>query len=129
MRRHRLYGLVEASALTVLLALWGCGSGAPSVSSSNAEATVHGTVKYKGEPIDGGEIRFDPANIQRRDAKQATAPIGKDGSYKITTLRGGNQVYVTLMPELQKKNPDLVTFMKDYDVPSGDSTFDVELAP
>jgi hypothetical protein len=124
-----LYGLVEASALTVLLALWGCGGGAPSVSSTNSAATVQGTVKYKGQPIDGGEIRFDPANVQRRDAKQATAPIGKDGTYKITTLQGGNMVYVTPSPELLKKNPGLVTFMKDYDVPSGDSTFDVELAP
>jgi hypothetical protein len=128
MRRRRLYGLVEASALTVLLALWGCG-GAPSVSSTGAEATVHGTVKHKGEPISGGEIRFDPANVQRRDAKQATAPIGKDGTYKVTTLQGGNMVYVTPPPELLKANPGLATFMKDYDVPSGDSPFDIELAP
>jgi hypothetical protein len=38
-------------------------------------------------------------------------------------------VYVTPSPELLNKNPGLVTFMKEYDVPSGDSTFDVELAP
>jgi hypothetical protein len=128
MRRRKLYGLIEASALTVLLALSGCDSGAPSVSSTNAEATVHGTVKHKGEVVSGGEIRFDPANVQRRDAKQVTAPIGKDGTYTVKTLQGGNMVYVTPSPELLKKNPGLVTFMKEYSVPSGDSTFDVDLA-
>ena len=34
---------------------------------------------------------------------------------------------MTPPPELLKKNPGLVSFMKEYDVPSGDSTFDIEL--
>jgi hypothetical protein len=50
-------------------------------------------------------------------------PIGKDGTYKVTTLQGGNMLYVTPSPEVLNKNPGLATSMKEYDVPPGDSTF------
>ncbi|MDR3639360.1 MAG: hypothetical protein P4L84_36500 [Isosphaeraceae bacterium] len=129
---HRLIRLNWRGAImasSAALALSGCGSSAPPVSSTTAEATVHGTVKYKGAPVEAGNIRFDPSNIQRRDAKIASAPIGKDGTYKVTTLQGGNVVRFELSPELRKKDPRLATSEKEYDVPSGDSTLDIELAP
>jgi hypothetical protein len=131
MRQWELCGrfLAKAGALTILLALSGCGSGAPPVSSTSAEATVHGNVKYKGVAVGGGDIRFDPTNIQRRNAPIASATIEKDGTYKITTLQGSNVVRFSLLPELTKKDPKLVTFEKEYDVPSGDSTLDIELSP
>jgi len=131
MRQWDLYSRFAAGVvtLTILLALQGCGGGAPPVSSTTAEATVHGTVKYKGQPVDGGDIRFDPSNIGRRDAKVASAPIGKDGTYKVTTLQGANMVRFSLPAELTKQEPGLATFEKEYNVPSGDSTFDVDLTP
>ena len=118
-----------AVAFATLLALWGCDSGAPPVSSSTAQATVHGTVKYKGSPLDSGTIQFDPANIRRRDARMVSLPlIGKDGTYTIKTLQGGNVVRFSL-PALYKRDPKLATATREYDVPSGDSTFNVELTP
>ena len=128
MRRWKVHGQLaaKAAALSILLALSGCGSGAPPVSSSSAEATVHGTVKYKGAPVESGDIQFDPANIQRRDAKMVSTAIGKDGTYTIKTLQGENAVRFVL-PELYKQDPGLVSVTKEYKVPSGDSTFDIEL--
>jgi len=129
MREWELCGrfAARAGALTILLALAGCGEGPPPVSSTNAEATVHGTVTYKGAPVEGGDIRFDPSNVQRRDAKTATAPIGKDGTYKVTTLQGSNMVRFSLPAELTKQDPALATTEKPYDVPGGDSTLDIKL--
>jgi hypothetical protein len=74
-------------------------------------------------------IRFDPANIQRRDAKAVSAPIGKDGTYTIKTLQGGNMIFFELPPDLTKKDPALVSFSKEQDVSSGDATLDIELSP
>ena len=130
-RLRRPFGIrARVAALAALLPLAGCGGeAAPSVSSTNAEATVHGSVKYKGQPVTAGEIQFDPANVRRRDAKQVSAPIGKDGSYTIKTLQGGNSVHVTPPPDIRSKDPNVVSFMKEYDVPSGDSTLDLELSP
>jgi hypothetical protein len=74
----------------------GCdGGGTPSVSSSKAETTVKGTVMIKGQLATGGEITFDPANINRRDASARKAKIEKDGSYTVNTLVGENMVSVS----------------------------------
>ena len=130
-RPSRPFGLrARVGALAALLPFAGCGGeSAPSVASTNSEASVHGTVKYKGQPLTSGEIQFDPANIRRRDATQVHAPIGKDGTYTIKTLQGGNSIHVSAPADIKSKDPNVVTFMKEYDVPSGDSTFDVELSP
>ncbi|MDR3638928.1 MAG: hypothetical protein P4L84_34300 [Isosphaeraceae bacterium] len=111
--------------LVVLLAL-GCGDGAPAVSSSQEEATVHGKVTYQGKPLSGGEIRFNPANARRPDAVMRTATLDKDGSYTIKTLVGQNTVSLSV-PSLSKKDPRLSYTMIPYDVQSGDNTFPVEL--
>jgi hypothetical protein len=81
-------------AVTSILAGWGCDNGTPSVSGSTEEATVKGSVTIKGKPATGGQILFDPSNINRRDARPRTAAIGKDGSYTVTTLVGENLVSV-----------------------------------
>jgi hypothetical protein len=114
--------------LTILLAFTGCGGdGPPPVSGSRTQATVHGSVTYKGRAVPGGTIRFDPTNINRRDAQIATSPIGKDGGYKVTTLVGENAVRFEFPADMLKANPRLATFEKQHDVPSGDSTLDVDL--
>lgn len=129
MRRWDVCGRLAAGAgsLAVLLALAGCGSNATTGSGTSSTATVHGVVKYKGEPVTGGEITFDPTNIKRRDAKAATAPIGKDGTYTVTTLQGDNVIRFSLPPEILQKDAQLAAVNKGYDVPSGDSTFDIDL--
>jgi len=111
-----------------LVALAGCGEGAPPVSSSTAEATVHGTVTYKGKPVTEGEIRFDPTNVQRRNAPIVTAPIGKDGTYSVKTLVGENSVSF-ILPALTKSDPSLAYATLQYTAPGGDSTYDVQLPP
>lgn len=108
------------------LTLVGCGEGAPSVSSSTTEVTVKGTVKYKGQPVKEGTIRFDPANIQRKDAQAVTAPIGADGTYTVKTLQGENTVSFDL-PTLVKKDFGLASTSLVYDAPAGESTYDPEL--
>ncbi len=128
MRRMGWSGGIAAAVASIALA--GCegGGSAPSVSGSTTEATVHGTVKYKGQPVEEGDIVFDPANVQRKTAAAVTAPIGKGGAYTIKTLVGGNTINVKL-PKLAKNDPSLVYVAIPYDVPSGDSTKDVDLPP
>ena len=63
--------------------------GAPAVSSSMEEATVKGTVTIKGKPAAGGEILFDPANVDRK-VMARSAPDQKDGTYTIKTLVDAN---------------------------------------
>ncbi|WP_020467360.1 hypothetical protein [Singulisphaera acidiphila] len=109
-----------------VLALAGCGDGAPAVSSSTTEVTVHGTVTYKGKPVKKGMIRFDPANIARRDAKAASASIGEDGTYTIKTLQGENSVGFEL-PDLAKRDFALASASFVYDAPAGDSAKDFDL--
>lgn len=101
---------------------WGCGEGKPSVDTSTAEATVKGTVTLNGKPATQGEVVFDPANYQRKDAAPRSAPIESDGSYSVTTLTGTNQVNVN-SPELT--DSDVAAL--EFDVQSGDNTFDIVL--
>jgi len=103
----------------------GCGDSAPAVSSSNEEATVSGTIKLEGNPVTKGEVTFDPSSNVRKDAMTRNAAIGKDGTYKVTTLVGRNQVRFSGISA--KRN---VSFEeKSYEVKPGSSTFDVDLTP
>jgi hypothetical protein len=123
-RRQWEIALVAAG----LVAPWGCdGGGAPSVESSRTEAKVHGSVKARGKSLTSGEVVFNPANSARPDAPSRTAPIGKDGTYEVTTLVGLNSVRVAGPP--LEKDPQLGYAALRYDVKSGDNTFDVELPP
>jgi len=110
----------------IAMVLVGCGEAPPSVSSSTREVTVKGVVKYKGGPVKNGTIQFDPANIQRKDAKATTASIGADGSYTVKTLEGENTVSFVL-PELSKKDFSLASESFVYDAPSGESTYNIDL--
>ncbi len=120
--RRPLAGLMAAAAL------WGaggCGDSPPSVDSSKTEATVKGVVKVAGAPATEGEISFNPANYQRKDATIRVAPIGKDGTYSVTTLTGRNEV--RLGGTLAHKKPILSREVRSVDVPSGGTTFDFEV--
>jgi hypothetical protein len=107
--------------------LAGLGSGCddrPAVDSSMTEATVTGTVLVKGKPATGGEIRFDPANVDRLVGPR-TAPIGKDGTYTITTLTGGNQI--GFAGSVATQNPGLFRFRVYYEVRRGENKKDFDL--
>ncbi len=119
--RRAIAGLSTAALLT----LSGCdGGSAPSVDTSKTEATVKGVVKVNNTPATEGEIVFNPANNQRRDVAPRSAPIGKDGTYTIKTLTGGNEV--KLGGSLAKKNPLLQRETRTVDVKSGENSYDFD---
>jgi hypothetical protein len=114
-------GLMTVATLGIL---GGCGGSPPAVDTSNTEATVKGVVKVGGAPVTGGEIMFNPANYKRKDAAARSAPIGKDGTYTITTLTGENQV--KLGGELARKDPVLEHQQQAVDVKPGENTLDFD---
>jgi hypothetical protein len=113
--------------ILVCLAASGCGEGRPSVDTATTEATVNGTVRIRGKTATRGRISFDPSNYKRKDAKAASAPIGKDGSFTLTTLVGENMVSVT-SPEITR-NPALSYNRQTIVVNDGSNTITVELPP
>ncbi|MHC5540881.1 hypothetical protein ACYOEI_21880 [Singulisphaera rosea] len=110
-----------------LVAATGCEGGMPSVSSSFDQATVHGTVTVKGKRVSSGKVVFDPSNVYRKQTTSASAEIGKDGTYTISTLVGENRINV-VSPETTKERR-LQFLSLDYEVQGGDNTFDIELPP
>lgn len=113
--------VLSALGASALMLGSGCG-GAPSVDTSQSEATVKGVVKVNGAAVTEGEIIFDPANYLRKDAQKRTAPIGKDGSYEIKTLTGEN--IVTISGPATKKSSELQYVKRATNVNSGENSFD-----
>jgi len=87
---------VASLAFTVALTTLGCGGGgsAPPVSSSTEETSVKGTVTINGKPATGGEIMFDPANINRKTVLPHKMTISETGTYSGQSLVGENSVSV-----------------------------------
>jgi hypothetical protein len=112
-----------AALVALAAACSGCGGGTPG-SSSGEEATVHGTVTINGARAKGGRIYFDPTTAQRQSAPVASAEIGKDGTYTVTTLVGDNRVNVET--PVTRKDPNLST-PEPFVVKSGDNRLDVTL--
>jgi hypothetical protein len=115
--RRPLVGLMTAASLCIA---GGCESGSPpSVDTSKTETTVKGTVKINGTPATEGEVLFDPTNYQRKDVSSRTAPIGKDGTFEISTYTGKNQV--KLAGSIAKKHQIAARGAKEVDVKPGDT--------
>lgn len=114
--------VVGSFAGLVILAA-GCGSGPPAVSSSNTEATVTGSVSVQGKRLSSGTISFDPANYERKDAVPRSAPIGKDGTFSLTTLIGENTVTID-SPEVQATR-EVASMTEMVDVQSGTNQVDL----
>ena len=121
----RQIGQVGGLALAVCLTLGGCdgSGGAPTASSSTAQAKVKGTVTQKGKPLAKVDVKFNPANVNRKSAPSVTATTGDDGSYEITTLVGENTV--SLGGAAMSKDAKLMYFSKTIDVKAGDNPFDI----
>jgi hypothetical protein len=111
--------------LVVILAGLGSGcDGRPAVDSSTTEATITGTVLIKGKPAKGGEIRFDPSNVDRTVGPRS-APIGPDGTYTIKTYTGGNQI--GFAGSLASENPGLFRYKEYFEVRRGETKKDFDL--
>jgi len=89
------FGLLFVCALTTA-----CGRGGPDVYA------VSGTVRYDGQPVDGGTVTFVPD-----DGRPISASLSSDGSYRLEAVAGKHRVAVlpalppladmTVAPDLQ----------------------------
>jgi hypothetical protein len=118
--RLKVAGLLMA---TVIVAAWGCGDGSVREDSSSEEATVSGTIKFKGKPLTKGEVTFSGGNTSRTKPP-AKAAIGKDGSYSLKALVGQNMVEVD-SPTISRAGPNMPQFSQQ--VQSGDNKIDIDL--
>ena len=122
---RRTATLVLVSLSTSLLATWGCGDGHPPVDSSLTEATVKGVVKIQGKPAQGGgEIRFNPSNVERKVASK-TSKIEVDGSYSLTTYTGLNEVKFS--GPFLKNHPQLALASRYSEISSGENVVSFDL--
>jgi hypothetical protein len=69
--------------LTLAVALPGCGGG--SQLSFPELHPVAGVVRKGGRPVCGGSIRFAP--VPERPEFLVNAPVGPDGTFRLTTVR------------------------------------------
>jgi hypothetical protein len=111
---------------TVLLGL-GCENSAkPSVDTSNTEATVKGTITFKGKPVTKGEVSFDPSNY-KRNVPANRVQIGPDGSYQVKTLVGENRVSFAIREMM--RDPKLQDLSLIYQIKDGENTINLDLPP
>jgi hypothetical protein len=113
--KRSLQAIASLTAVLFVAGVEGC-SDTPSVDTSRKEVTVTGVVKVKGKPAAGGQISYNPSNRDRKVAA-FSAPIGSDGSYKIKTYTGENEV--RFAGDVDKANPS-VGMVKKFCVVSGD---------
>ncbi len=91
-------GLCTSATLIGFLGCDGSTAGRPAVSSSMTKTTVTGKVMHDGKPATKGTITFNGANVERKMVSSGTSDIGPDGSFKLETVIGGNQVTVAGIP-------------------------------
>lgn len=66
--------------------LTGCGGTTEQVSNLLKPVPVKGTVTYKGKPLTGGAVRFEPED----GGREAAGNIEPDGSFTLTTFQAGD---------------------------------------
>ena len=120
--RWRFWAFLTLAALPVIA---GCNDGSVSASGSTTEATVSGTVMIQGKLATEGEVVFDPANINRRDAQPRRASIDKDGHYSIKTLVGSNMA--TVENPVIARNGLQVANRQAIEITSGENAFDIRV--
>jgi hypothetical protein len=115
-----------AGFLSACLAL-GCGGGPPPVDTTTAEASIHGSITFKGKPVTKGEVAFDPSNYKRKNESSRRVEIGKDGSYSVKTLAGVNRITFKI-PEMMH-DAKLQDLSIEYQAQPGDNTYNLDLPP
>lgn len=96
--------------LSLCSALSGCGSGGGEM----PVAPATGKVVFNGEPVNGGSITLSPIAVAKGNAgKPASATIGSDGTFKLSTYSsndgavvGKHRVSFSPPPGETKTNPD-----------------------
>lgn len=83
--RQVAFGVIAALALGMM----GCGS-----DNGLNLAKVQGKVLYKGEPLPGGEIVFQPDETKGTDGPSALGTISKDGTFVMSTEESGDGAIV-----------------------------------
>ncbi len=66
--------------------LTGCGGTTEQVSNLLKPVPVKGTVTYKGKPLTGGTIRFEPED----GGREAAGNIEPDGSFTLSTFQSND---------------------------------------
>jgi hypothetical protein len=108
-----------------LVLIWGCGDSHPAVDTSLSEATVKGVVKLRGKLAEGGgQITFNPSNVDRKVAS-SVAKIADDGSFSLSSLRGGN--VVKFSGPFLKDEPGLALTSRFVELRSGANVVDFDL--
>lgn len=126
-RRRTGAWLAPALALALASGVSGCFSEAPPISGSMEEATVKGTVRVRGKPVNNGIVSFRCANVNRPGVALKEAKIGKDGTYSVTTLLGENFVEVSCKELFTPKNRVLVENERMVKVGRGENTIDLDI--
>jgi hypothetical protein len=84
---HIKVALSLLTGLSLVLPLGGC-SADP---NKPKLGKVHGTITYKGKPVESGHVVFTPVQGKGGDTGQvATGEIASDGSYEMTTFNTGD---------------------------------------
>lgn len=64
----------------------GCGGATEQASSLLKPVPVKGSVLYKGKPLSGGSVRFEPED----GGREAAGNIEQDGSFTLTTFQSAD---------------------------------------
>ncbi len=75
--------IVSSAALfaCLLMFLTGC---------NNGQGTVTGKVTWKGQPVTGGQLMFDPVGGGESPGKPGAATIAEDGTFAVSTYGNGD---------------------------------------
>jgi len=129
-RENLLLARLSVTSAFAMAMLVGCGGGqTPAVSSSKQEANVSGKVSLQVKPLNNVRVLFSPFNIKRADAQPRQAEIGKDGSYRVTTLIGDNLVQIDCKELQLPKNRAIADTERSVNVKSGDNVIDLKIPP
>jgi len=127
--RHRVS--IAWTATVLLVATSGCSSNpaASSLTSSMEEATLKGTVRVNGKPVNNGTLSFRTAHINRPNSPTKPTTINPDGTYSVTTIVGENYVEVTCKEMNTPKTKRFRGTEQLIMVQSGENSVDIEIPP
>jgi hypothetical protein len=117
--------ITRACTIAMPMVFLGCGGlgSTPDTTSSTETGQVKGRVTVGGKPLAKAEVRFNPSNLNRKDAPAVIVPIKADGTYELTTLVGQNQI--SLAGPGVATIPRLSYYSKPLDVKPGSNEYDI----